>query len=76
MQSLSWTTDTQEITASFNGSLITVLITDIDNIRGRGNALQHPDDAFDMVFGIKLALARASSRYFKKLEKALVKETK
>ena len=76
MRSITYDTDHETIVVSFNGPLTTVEIYDDAGIRACGHAKQHPDDNFSDEFGKALALSRASHRYFRKIEKRLVRSTK
>lgn len=61
---------------AFKGSITTAVVWDKEGNQACGNAKQHPDDLYSETFGEDLAVARAYLRFFRKLEKRLVKATK
>ena len=60
------------ISVFFNGGLTTAVMSDNEGNIAKGHALHQPDDAYDRKFGEKLAIVRAYSRYFRKVEKKLI----
>jgi hypothetical protein len=71
------TEDDLVITITFEGPLTTAEIDDLENgLYSTGHAKHHPDDVYSLEFGQKLAVARAAYRYYRKIEKRLVRTTK
>jgi hypothetical protein len=76
MRNNFYSTEHETIRVQFNGEVTTVEIIDNNGVAARGHAKHNPADSYSESFGQALALARASNRYFRKIEKRLVKETK
>jgi hypothetical protein len=71
-----YTHEKLDIIIKFAGDITTAEIWDTAGNYARGSAKYHPDDRYSENFGHDLALCRASYRYFKKIEKKLVRSTK
>lgn len=76
MRTNFYSSDNETIRVEFNGEITTVEIMDSAGTVARGHAKHNPADDYSEQFGQALALSRASSRYFRKIEKRLVKGTK
>lgn len=76
MRTDRYSDENESIIVKYMGDITTVEIYDRHGNYARGSAKYHPDDRYTEDFGKALALARASQRYFKKIEKQLVKSTK
>lgn len=61
---------------TFNGPITSAFIWDNDGVQACGNAKQHADDDYSEAIGEDLAITRAYMRYFRKIEKQLVKSAK
>ena len=76
MKQNKYTDDWGSMIVTFKGDITTAEFWDKHGNYARGSAKYHPDDRYTENFGQALAIARASYRYFKKIEKKLVKSTK
>jgi len=75
MRSNEYVYEDHTVYVIFKGSLTSAFIWDNDGVQACGNAKQHTDDDYSEAVGEDLAIARAYTRYFRKLEKLLVKAT-
>lgn len=76
MRSNKYVSESETVLVTFKGPITTAEIWDRRGNYACGNAKHHPDDDYTETFGEALAVARASYRYFKKMEKKLIKSTK
>jgi len=76
MRIAKYMNENETIKVMFNGPLTTVEIVDVRGVYARGHAKHNVEDDYTESFGQALALSRASARYFRKIEKQLVKSTK
>lgn len=76
MKTAFYDSENEEVYIEFNGRLTTAIIRDRNGVTARGHALHSSPDDYSESFGQALALSRATSRYFKKVEKKLVRGTK
>jgi hypothetical protein len=76
MRSNKYVSENETVLVTFSGPITTAEIWDRKGIYARGNAKYNPEDDYTESFGQALALARATSRYFRKVEKKLVRSTK
>jgi hypothetical protein len=76
MRSITCETEHGSICVTFKGDLVSATYSDVNGITATGHALYHPDDVYSDTFGLNLAVARASSRYFRKIEKQLIRGTR
>lgn len=68
--------DQTQLVVSNHYPVITAVIVDGDGNVVRGHAKCHESDQFDFEFGRKLATARATARYGRKLERSLARAAK
>jgi hypothetical protein len=71
--------DEDEITTTvyFNGGLTTAYAYDsVTGLLAKGHALHNLDDEYNWQTGFDLAVVRAKSRLYRKIEKEIVRSTK
>lgn len=76
MRYIQYGFDDLTTTITFNGDLVSAFIIDSDGVYASGHAKRHPEDDFSAEVGGNLALARASGRYARKVERNLIRDTK
>jgi hypothetical protein len=76
MKQNKYVRENHDIIVTFSDDITTAEIWDRQGNYARGNSKHHPDDSYVERFGQRLALARAYSRYYRKIEKQLVRSTK
>lgn len=69
-----YSTDTEDVTVIFNGALTTAWVThNLSGLTAKAHAKHHEEDVYNQVYGSDLAIARAKSRLYNKIQKRLTK---